>query len=313
MIIGTMTKTEVMLSLLKEFKEEIVPLYTNARKELERTILPRVQRTGKTEKIAKEKESLGLNVFHIIFKVTKNGYQMNAYCEFLWHGRHCYATFFKDNSVVVYQKHCLERYAERVLNKEAATDTVFKKYLFDNQDSAFQISLQAPNRERCQFFGLADALFLGDYDEPTKENLDVNLHWYNTCISLKETHATQTGILHSLSLMYKFVKDLGFNPIDSANMDKQSKMILASYIKKSEGNKAAYIEFLKRTYMLHQLQLSLNFPWIDLYMDAINSRMKMISTELANYCVNTASLSPYDKGVGFAMKGEINYRGGSEM
>jgi hypothetical protein len=48
-------------------------------------------------------------------------------------------------------------------------------------------------------------------------------------------------------------------------------------------------------------------------MDAINSRMKMISTELANYCVNTASLSPYGKEVGFAMKGEINYRGGSEM
>ena len=55
--------------------------------------------------------------------------------------------------------------------------------------------------------------------------------------------------------------------------------------------------------MLHQLQLSLNFPWIDLYMDAIDSRMNMISTELAKYCVNTASLSPFGKEVGFAMKG----------
>ena len=97
------------LEHMKEFQEEIVPLYINALKELERTILPRVQRTGKTEKIAKEKESSGHNVFHIIIKVTKSGYQMNAYCEFLWHGRHCYATFFKDNSVVVYQKHCLEK------------------------------------------------------------------------------------------------------------------------------------------------------------------------------------------------------------
>ncbi len=148
-----MTKTEVMLSLLKEFNEEIVPIYTNALKELERTILPRVQRTGKIEKIAKEKESSGHIVFHIIFKVTKSGYKMNTYSKFLWHGRHCYATFFKDNSVVVYQRHCLERYAERVINKEVSTDIVFKKYLFDNQDSAFQISLQAPNRERCQFFG----------------------------------------------------------------------------------------------------------------------------------------------------------------
>ena len=304
-----MTKMEVMLSLLKEFKEEIVPLYNNAKKEIERTILPRVQRTGKSEKISKAKESSEHNVFHIIYKVTKIGYQMNAYNEFLWHGRHCYATFFKDNTVVVYQKHCLERYAERVLDKEVVPDAVFKKYLFDNQDSAFQISLQAPNRERCQFFGLADALFLGDYDEPTKENLDVNLHWYNTCISLKETHATQTGILCSLSLMHKFVKDLGFNPINEVKIDKKSKMILANYIKKSENNRVEYVEFLKRTYMLHQLQLSLNFPWIGLYMDAIDSRMNMISAELTKYNVNTASLSPFGKEVGFAIKGEINYRG----
>lgn len=298
-----------MLSLLKEFKEEIVPLYTRAKKELERTILPRVQRTGKPEKITKDKKSSGQNVFHIIYNVTKGGYDMNAYNEFLWHGRHCYATFFKNNSVVVYQKHCLKRYAERVLDKEVAPDVVFKKYLFDNQDSAFQISLQSPNRERCQFFGLADALFLGDYDEPTKENLNVNLHWYNTCISLRETHATQTGILRSLSLMQKFVRDLGFNPLDEERKDKQSKMILANYIKKSEENKIAYVEFLKRTYMLHQLQLSLSFPWIDLYMNDINSRMNMISSELAKYNVNTTSLSPFGKEVGFAIKGEINFRG----
>lgn len=303
-----MTKTEVMRSLLKEFKEEIVPLYINARKELERTILPRVQRTSKPEKLTKDKESSGHNVFHIIYKVSKCGYQMNAYSEFLWHGKHCYSAFFKDNSVVVYQRHCLERYAERVLKKDVSPDNVFKMYLLNNQDSAFQISLQAPNRERCQFFGLADALFLGDYDEPTKENLDVNLHWYNTCISLKETHETQTGILRSLSLMQKFVRDLGFNPIDLSNMDKPSKMILANYFKKSEENKAEYVEFLKRTYMLHQLQLSLEFPWIGLYMDAINTRMNMISTELAKYNVNTASLSPYGKEVGFAIRGEINYK-----
>ena len=36
MIINTMIVREEMLSLLKEFKEEIVPLYTNAWKELER-------------------------------------------------------------------------------------------------------------------------------------------------------------------------------------------------------------------------------------------------------------------------------------
>jgi len=307
MIIDTMTKTEVMLSLLKEFKEEIVPLYSKAKKELGKTTLPRVQRTGKTESISKDKESNGHNIFHIVYKVTKDGYNMNAYCEFLWHGKYCYATFFTDNSVVVYQRHCLERYAERVLNKDVAPDIVFKKYLLDKQDGAFQISLQAPNRERCQFFGLADALFLGDYDEPTKDNLNVNLHWYNTCISLKETHATQTGILHSLALMQKYVKELGFNPLDTYLSKEQKKML--KDVRTSETKSVSYIEFLKRTYMLHQLQLSLNLPWINLYINDINSRMETISHELKNYGINTASLSPYGKEVGFAIKGEINYRG----
>ena len=307
MIIDTMTKTEVMLSLLKEFKEEIVPLYSQANKELGKTTLPRVQRTGKTENISKDKESTGHNVFHIIYKITKDGYSMNAYCEFLWHGKYCYATFFTDNSVVVYQRHCLERYAERVLNKDVAPDMVFKKYLLDKQDGAFQISLQAPNRERCQFFGLADALFLGDYDEPTKDNLNVNLHWYNTCISLKETHATQSGILHSLAMMQKYVKELGFNPLDTYLSKEQKKRL--KDVRISETKSVSYIEFLKRTYMLHQLQLSLNFPWIYLYINDINSRMERISHELEKYGINTSSLSPYGKEVGFAIKGEIDYKG----
>jgi hypothetical protein len=34
---------------------------------------------------------------------------------------------------------------------------------------------------------------------------------------------------------------------------------------------------------------------------------------LGKHCVNTASLSPFGKEVGFAMKGEINYKGESVM
>ena len=60
--------------------------------------------------------------------------------------------------------------------------------------------------------------------------------------------------------------------------------------------------------MLHQLQLSMKFPWIGIYLDEINVRMEKISAELAKYNVNTASLSPFGKEVGFAIKGEINFR-----
>ena len=60
--------------------------------------------------------------------------------------------------------------------------------------------------------------------------------------------------------------------------------------------------------MLFQLQLSFNFDWIDLYIDEIKKQMEEISAELAKYKVNTASLSPYGKTVGFAIKGEIDYK-----
>lgn len=308
MIVDTMTKTEVMRSLQKEFREEILPFYNRSVLEIKKNILPRIQRTGKSEKIQRSKDSSGKNTFMVIIDVSKEGHNMCSYCIFFWRGKKCYANFFYDNDVIVYQKHCLERYAERVLGrKDLLSDDVFKKYLFNRQNSAFQISLQAPKRERCQYFGLADALFLGDYDEPTMENKKECFHWYNTCISLKEAHITQTGILQSLSLMQKFVQDLGFNPIYSKLKNKSAKKDLEKYINKGDDKKQSYIEYLKRMYMLHQLQLSLEFPWIELYKEEIDIQMNEISSTLAKYGINSSSLSPFGKKVGFAIKGEINY------
>ena len=310
MIIDTMTKTEVMLSLQKELKEEVLPYYNQVVvRRLEKELLPMVQRSGRPVKKSYEKKTSGLNTFYLGCTVTKGGHNLDIYCSFSWHGKQSFANFFStSDSVVVFQKHCLERYAERVLGQEGiAPDVIFKKFLLNKQDSAFLIALQAPKRERCMFYGLADALFLGDYDEPTPENKERYLYWYNTCISLKEAHATQSGILHSLALMQKYVKDLGFNPLDTY-LSKEQKKILKD-VRTSETKSVSYIEFLKRTYMLHQLQLSLNFPWIDLYINDIISRMERLSHELGKYGINTASLSPYGKEVGFAIKGEIDYRG----
>ena len=306
-----MTKTEVMLSLKQEFGEEVLPYYNNVLvPRLKREVLPQVQRTGMTQRKSFEKISTGKNTFHLLCTIKKVEYFLETYCKFVWNGKVCYASFFDKESVVVYQNHCLERYAERVLGEiDMNCEDVFLKYLFKKQDYAFLIALQAPSRERCMFFGLADALFLGDYDEPSEENKNWYIYWYNTCISLKEARATQTGILHSLGAIQDFVKDLGFNPLTSLAEKKR----LENYIKDSEVHKQGYIEFLKRTYMLHQLQLSLEFPWIDIYIDEIKVCMAKISAELANYGVYTASLSPFGKEVGFAIKGEINYRGQTNM
>lgn len=82
---------------------------------------------------------------------------------------------------------------------------------------------------------------------------------------------------------------------------------MEKYIKKGDDKKQSYLEYLKRMYMLHQLQLSLEFPWINLYKEEIDTRMNEISTILAKYDIYTSSLSPFGKKVGFAIKGEINY------
>lgn len=310
MITDSMTKTEVMLFLQREFKKDILPFFNKTIvKMAEQTILPKVKISGKSKTFTKDKLSSSNIRYHIVCKVTKERPYMITYNEFLWRGKHCYANYFEDDTIVVYQAHCLERYAERVLNNsQVVSKEVFLKYLANNQDSAFFIHLQSPKRERCLFLGLANALFLGDYDEPTKESLDYNLYWYNTCISIKEAHITQSGILHSLSLMQKFVINVGFNPLKIKPIDKDKKKELKSYIKSSKANEDNYIHFLKRTYMLYQLQLSLNFPWIGLYKDKNDADMNKISAELAKYNVRTDSLSPFDIKEGFAIEGEINYR-----
>ena len=317
MIVDTMTKEEVMHSLQKEFQEEILPYYYNSiLKWAEKYILPIAQRVGKPQTYYRSKLSSGYNKFNIIGTISKKGRGMCAYSEFDWQNKHCYASYLSsDNgtgSVVVFQKHCLERYAERVLNEgeniKTLPEEVFMNYLLNKQDNAFIIVLPSPKRERSLYYGLADALFLGDFDEPTEKSKQDYLYWLNTCLSLKETHETQKGVLRSLAKMQRFVKTLGFNPLPKNQLDRSKKGELDVFINKSEENKNAYIEFLKYKYMLFQLQLSFNFDWIDLYIDEIKKQMEEISAELAKYKVNTASLSPYGKTAGFAIKGEIDYK-----
>lgn len=318
MIVDSMTKAEVLHSLQKEFKDEILPYYNNSiLKWAEKHVLPIAQRSGRPQTYNRSKISSGNNTFNIIGTITKKGYDMCVYSEFDWQNKHCYASYLfsekGDVSVVIFQKHCLERYAERVLqegvNFTTSPKEVFMHYLLNKQDNAFIIVLPAPKRERSLYYGLADALFLGDFDAPNENNKENFLYWFRTCLSLKETHETQKGVLHSLAKMQRFAKTLSFNPLPHYLLDKGKRKVLDDYINKSQANEKAYIEFLEYKYMLFQLQLSFDFDWIGMYIDETNKQMEDISKELAKYNVNTASLSPYGKTVGFAIKGEIDYKG----
>jgi hypothetical protein len=304
MITDAMSKKEVMITLRNEYREEIHKYYNNSLKpSLEKYILPTVQRTGSSKTIQYEKKSKGNIEYHILCEVTKEKPFVCTYRSFYWNKNPYFASFFENDSVVVYSKHCMDRYKERVLhmeNENIPSEEIFKKFIFSKQDSAFSILLQAPNFERTLYMGLADALFLGDFDEPTKENMNDHLYWYNTCISFEQFRHTQEGLHYSLLQMQTFVQKLGFNPVD--NKDKRK---LNLFLKQSKENESEYVNFLKRTYMLCQFQLDMNFPWIELYKPEHEKMMELLSRELAKYKVSTASLSPYGKKNGFALKGEI--------
>ena len=80
MLSDNMTKTEVMLSLQKEFKKDILPFYQKiVVKMAERTVLPKVRRTGKPKTFTKDKLSSSNNRFHIVCTVTKEKSIMYAY------------------------------------------------------------------------------------------------------------------------------------------------------------------------------------------------------------------------------------------
>ena len=118
MIVDSMTKAEVMHSLQKEFKEEILPYYNNSILNwAEKHVLPIAQRSGKPQTYRRNKMSSGNNTFNIIGTITKKDHYVCVYSEFDWQHKHCYASYLSSGnsigSVVVFQKHCLERYAER--------------------------------------------------------------------------------------------------------------------------------------------------------------------------------------------------------
>ena len=119
MITDAMSKNEVMVTLRREYREEIHKYYNHSLKpSLEKHILPTVQRIGTSKSLQYEKRSSGNIVYHIFCEVTKEKPFVSTYCSFYWNKKPYFASFFENDTVIVYSKHCMERYMERVLHKE---------------------------------------------------------------------------------------------------------------------------------------------------------------------------------------------------
>jgi len=305
MIIDSMSKYEVMSSLRKEFDEEILPFYKKVVfPKLNNVLAPRCKREKKTINLGwLEKPSKNLTLFKILQRGTINGPEPLFVSEFRWNNKLCYGNFFQEGNVVVYQAHCLERYAERVLQRKMPTDQVFYKHILKCQDEAFHIVLPTPSHPFSYYYGMANALFLGDYDN---EHLDDNFLWCNTCISYNETRYSQLRITKSLLLIQDFVRKVKY---DFCNIENEQ--YLQKYLKQYENDDEKMQElkdFFIRKYLLWKLHLSFNFDFTEHFRSEVDENISYIERQLKEFNIIPQSLSPYSKNHGIAWRGEIDYR-----
>lgn len=305
MIIDSMSKQEVMQTLRKEFDEEVLLYYNRKLKPQLKLLIPR--------RAKKEKQTinLGWKVFttknQTSFKILRRG---NAeedtplfVCEFRWRNKQCFGNFFQCGNVVVYQSHCLQRYAERVLREDVDVARVFYNYLAKRQGAAFHIVLPTPTHEYSFYFGLANALFLGDVDV---NNLNTNFVWCNTCISYNETKYSQSRITQTLHEIQSFTKKVNEQDLSK----KENATLLVRYLNQYGQNDErinALKKFLIQKYLLWKLHLNLKLEITNLFKEEVTESIEYLESIMKRFSINYKSLSPYSKQSGVAWKGEIDY------
>lgn len=305
MIVDSMTKLEVMKSLRHDFDNEILPYFEITLKEYFRKEAARLLGPSKTCIILPKRTKTSSNGirYTITCVATKVDYKCQFSTKFLYKGKVFYADLSDNESVTVYSRHALERYAERQLkDKNIAADIVFDKYIEKYTDAAFHIVLQSPTHKDCVYFGLAKALFLGDYIP--KSNYG---NWYNTCLSIEELHQSQYRICRSLGFLCGFVSHVKFNPMPTYRYEHTSSKSIKKYLLKHPEKEVDYIKFLKYTYMLCLLHLSFNFDFTELAL--IKGYMDKVAVALQSYNIKAEDLDPFDDIEGIAVKGELDYRG----
>lgn len=307
MITDTMSKYEIMESLRQEFDNEILPYYN-------KRIFPRIKsllqqrciRENKTITLGWETiESKSLNKFKILKRGSKEGDLPLFVAEFRWNNKKCYGNFFQEGAVSIFQAHCLQRYGERVLHQDIqdiSIEDIFYRHIL-NKPTAYSIVLPTPTHPYSYYYGLANALFLGDYDV---QNLDHHFVWCNTCISYNETRYSQMKITQSLHFLQDFVNQV---KCDFSNPKYEHK--LRRHLKKitTQENKMEELKkFLTTKYLLWQLQCGFKFEFYDHFKTEIDVQIEYLERILKEFNISAKSLSPYSKSHGVAWKGEIDYK-----
>lgn len=306
MITDTMTKYEVMKTLRKEFDNEILPLY-NKRilPQMKSLLLERCKRTKTTINLGWINHKTANNTDFKILRCGNAETDLPIFvCEFRWQNKFCFGNFFQDGSVIIYQAHCLQRYGERVLQTEMNISDVFYKYICKNQSLAYHIVLPTPTHKYSYYMGVANALFLGDYDI---NHLDDDFMWCNTCISYNEAGFSQLRITQTLQNIQEYVKKNSIDYCDIRNKDQLKKYL--KIIENNDNAKTALREFAIKKYLLWKLHLSCGFDFTEHFRAEIDETLAYMEHLLDSLNCNYESLSPYSPSHGIAWKGEIEYRG----
>ena len=297
-----------MQYIRKEYISTILPHFHKHLKLYETKIYPVCER-GKQKKVTIPWETINSKdrtIFHLQVYGNKEGIDSVTIAEFDWKKQHCFA-YIKHDLMIVFSEHALRRYEERVWGNDINTNIKIKqsfKILLKYIPLSYRTILPSPTHPLCYYYVVLNALFLGDFDEttylPDQKEGEI---WLNTCISLKETGVSQTGILNTLSLMPYFIKTIGFNPFDSEIRFE------STYALRYDKEKWRAVQCLCRSvYLIDKLFVMMDLPVSNTVINVFNSEMRYAGSLLELDDIDVSKLTPYGPN-GIAKRGELDYKG----
>ncbi len=302
MIVDTMSRQEVMVAIRHDFEDYVSPYYLKLKHKYRSQIQAKAAREKKIVTLGWERFVSPNNLMFNILKRGDKEQDLPLFAaEFVWRNRLCFASIYQDDAIIVFQEHCLKRYAERVLHKMLDIRELFYKYLVKKQPHAYNIVLPSPTHKYSIYSGFANALFLGDFDVPDENGVNRTHNWFNTCISINESYASQKNILSILQSMQRTIGKLKFNPLEDNELIKRTNKL-------SKDDNEAIVTFMKNAYLMLVLHKSYDFPFSALYRDKMQEKMKFINSYLDYQGVDINSLDPYDIEIGVAIPGDLDYR-----
>lgn len=306
MIVDSMSEQDIYTTLKKEYDISIGPYIRKREYKYAREIYKKCPKGDKYIKLPwEEVTSKNLIKYRIRPEGSSKEFAPKVVAEFSWKGRTCFAYYCDKKVLIVFQGHCLDRYAERVLKKEIKTREVFYKHILPKLGFAYRTILPSPTHEYSKYIAIGDALFLGDFNPEFPDNDD----WFNTCISLNETGPSQTKIFQTLKNVQDDINIIGFDPFDPSEVKGDCDIQgMLSRIPATNEAAQAFVRLTKNVYLIDKLCLLNDYPFVSVFQATLNYRKLLATSFMTIFGVDYTKLAPYGKD-GIAIRGELDFKG----